>query len=69
MKPILRARVQSQRQRGFLLACDENVTMRVEALRPDLARVTLLRNGSVRQNRTWSVLAYGEGDKIGRAHV
>ncbi|WP_158816422.1 glycoside hydrolase family 31 protein [Methylocapsa sp. S129] len=62
MKPILRARVQSQDQRGLLLACEENVTIRITALRPDLVRVTLLRNGRLRQNRSWSTLPDGERD-------
>jgi alpha-glucosidase (family GH31 glycosyl hydrolase) len=48
MKPLLRARLQSRRSRGFTLACDDDATIRVTALQPDLVRVTLLRGGEVR---------------------
>src|ERR1700690_949529 len=71
MKPLLRARLQSRRSRGFTLACDDDATIRVTALQPDLVRVTLLRGGEVRQRRTWSVPAYGESDTpwAGRARL
>ena len=62
MKPILHARLQSHDHRGFSLACDGGVTMRIAALAPDLVRVTVLRDGRARQNRTWSVPAYGQSD-------
>src|ERR1700722_3238987 len=62
MKPLLRARLQSRCSRGFTLACDDDATIRVTALQPDLVRVTLLRGGEVRQQRTWSVPACGESD-------
>ena len=71
MKPLLRARLQSRRSRGFTLACDDDATIRVTALQPDLVRVTLLRDGEVRQKRTWSVPARGESDTpwAGRARL
>ena len=71
MKPLLRARLQSRRSRGFTLACDDDATIRVTALQPDLVRVTLLRGGEVRQQRTWSVPACGESDTpwAGRARL
>src|SRR5271168_2572583 len=71
MKPLLRARLLSRRSRGFTLACDDDATIRVTALQPDLVRVTLLRGGEVRQPRTWSVPACGESDTpwAGRARL
>jgi alpha-glucosidase len=58
----MRARFHARNVSGFSLACDEDATLRVAALRRDLVRVTLLRGGRLRQRRTWSVPAYGEAD-------
>ena len=71
MKPLLRARLQSRCPRGFTLACDDEATIRVAALQPDLVRVTLLRAGEVRQKRSWSVPARSEPDTpwAGRARL
>jgi alpha-glucosidase len=71
MKPILRSRVQTKDQRGLVLACADGVTIRIVALQPDLIRVTALRNGRLRQNRTWSVPPYGREDTewAGRARL
>jgi alpha-glucosidase len=71
MKPLLRARIQSRCSQGFTLACDDDVTIRVAALQPDLVRVTLLRHGELRQKRSWSVPAHGDSDAdwAGRARL
>ena len=71
MKPLSRARLQSPCSRGFTLACDDDATLRVVALQPDLVRVTLLRGGATRQKRSWSVPARGEPDTpwAGRARL
>jgi alpha-glucosidase len=62
MKPLQSAEVQSDDRRGLLLACGEGVSVRVVFLQADLARVTLLRNGRLRQDRTWSVPEFGQQD-------
>ena len=62
MKPILRARLQSRDISGFTLACEDGATFRIAALEPGLVRVTLLRDGRLRQKRTWAVPAFGQAD-------
>ncbi len=62
MKPILRARLTSCDSRSLTLDCGEGVGMRIVALQDDLVRVTALRGGEVRQERTWAVPAYGKDD-------
>ena len=71
MKPILRARLASSDDRGFMLDCGDGAAMRIVALADDLVRVTLLREGEVRQTRTWAVPAHGEADTdwAGRARL
>jgi alpha-glucosidase len=71
MKPILRASLTASDARGFRLNCGDDAEMRIVALADDLVRVTLLREGEVRQKRTWAVPAYGEGDTewAGRARL
>jgi alpha-glucosidase len=62
MKPILQAKVEKTTERELRLACDGGATMRIVALQSDLIRVTLLRQGKLRQGRTWSAPAYGQVD-------
>ncbi|RBP02327.1 alpha-glucosidase [Roseiarcus fermentans] len=62
MKPILRARLAAADAQGVVLDCGDGAAMRIVALRDDLVRVTLLRGGTLRQTRTWSVPAHGEAD-------
>ena len=71
MKPILRARLASSDNRGLMLDCGDGAAMRIVALADDLVRVTLLREGEVRQRRTWAVPAHGEADTdwAGRARL
>jgi alpha-glucosidase len=71
MKPLSQARLQSRCSRGFTLACNDDATLRVVALQPDLVRVTLLRGGETRQSRTWSVPPRGESDTpwVGRRRL
>ena len=54
MKPILQARLAASDARGLLLDCGDGAAMRIVALQDDLVRVTLLRDGTVRQKRTWA---------------
>ena len=61
MKPILRVRLASSDNRGFMLDCGDGAAMRIVALADDLVRVTLLREGEVRQRRTWAVPALRRG--------
>jgi alpha-glucosidase len=71
MKPILHARLNASDSRGLTLDCGDGAAMRIVALADDLVRVTALRVGEVRQKRTWSVPAFGEGDTdwAGRARL
>ena len=71
MKPILQARLQTREERGLVLASAGGVTIRIVALQPDLIRVTMLRDGRLRQDRTWSVPPYGREDTewAGRARL
>ena len=62
MRPLSRARLADRSARGFTLDAENRAALRVVGLRPDLVRVTLLRDGEVRQRRTWSVPAPGEDD-------
>jgi alpha-glucosidase len=62
MKPVSRVRILSRHARGFVLADDDDVTIRIAALRADMMRVTFLRAGKLRQRRTWSALGHGEED-------
>ncbi len=71
MKPIIRARLASSDDRGFMLDCGDGAATRIVALADDLVRLTLLRGGGVGQKRTWAVPAYGEADTdwAGRARL
>ncbi len=62
MKPLLRAAILRQDRRGLLLACGDGVAVRVAFLQADLARVTLLHDERLRQDRTWSVPEFGQND-------
>jgi alpha-glucosidase len=62
MKPIRRATLADHDQRGATFDCGDGVSCRIVMLAPDMARVLFLRDGAVRQPRTWMVPAYGQAD-------
>src|SRR5580704_6872123 len=71
MKPILRAYLNACDSRVLMLDCGDGAAIRIVALADEIVRVTLLRGGEVRQKRTWSVPAFGQGDTewAGRARL
>ena len=72
MKPILRARLASSDDRGFMLDCGDGAAMRIVALRRRPRPASRCCAGArSRQKRTWAVPAYGEADTdwAGRARL
>ncbi len=62
MRPIRRARVVARNADGMALDCGDGLTCRVSVLHEHLGRVLVLRDGGVRQPRTWMVPSSGEAD-------
>ncbi|HWK46978.1 MAG TPA: TIM-barrel domain-containing protein [Stellaceae bacterium] len=62
MKPIRHAVLASTTDRGVVLDCGDGITCRIAVLLDDLVRVVFLRDGSIRQKRTWMVPGYGAPD-------
>ena len=59
---VRHARLVKTTARGVTLDCGDALTCRISVLLPDLARVVFLRDGRIRQPRTWMVPAHGADD-------
>jgi alpha-glucosidase len=62
VKPLRRACLIEQTERGVRLECDGGIVCRVSFLLPDLARVVYLRGDRPVAPRTWMVPAYASAD-------
>jgi len=62
MRPLRRANLVEQAERGVKLECDDGIICRISFLLPDLARVLYLRDARPVAPRTWMVPAYGSAD-------
>ena len=62
MKPLRRACLVEQGERGVRLECGDGVVCRISFLAPDLSRVLYLRGDRPVAPRTWMVPAYGSAD-------
>lgn len=62
MRPIRTAQNPSTTERGVTLDCGHGITCHVSVLKPDLIRVLFLRDGALRDRRTWMVPAHNAAD-------
>jgi alpha-glucosidase len=62
MKPLRRACLVEQGERGVRLECGDGIVCRISFLAPDLSRVLYLRGDRPVAPRTWMVPAYGSAD-------
>ena len=62
MKPLRRACLVEQGERGVRLECGDGIVCRISFLAPDLSRVLYLRGDRPVAPRTWMVPAHGSAD-------